>query len=485
MNRPLIPFFLFPLLMLPFLMLHAQEVEISSFEKINSNIPYLKILGKNNMGTLIHRYGKKTDLIISYDDELDVQWKKSINFRQKGVSIARVEIVPDGLLIFYRKKEGNDLRLYAQKAVGDLQFKGSPIFLGDLKGTRGERVKVILSKDKRKVATYIVYPQKDGTTIINTNLMDRDLKILSQNETVLSVRERPAILKKVYVNNEGLFFFVSGERANRKRKDFAANTYWVSILNPGQSTIEEIELHQPGIYLKEVEVGIDNINNNVVLAGLFANRSANIASGMFYTVIDLESMEYLQKRFEEFNSELVTKLTGKSKNKTGGLSSFKVDQLILRQDGGAIMVTESEFTTTETRGAPSFYPSMFYSTITYTYYHYNDLLVFSIHPDGTTHWHKIIRKKQFSEGDDGFYSSYNLSFDRNEMQFIFNEEVSANTAIIKHSINGIGEMEKEIILGDIRDEILLVPRLGKQIGSKELILPSIFRNKLRLVKLTF
>ena len=87
---------------------------------------------------------------------------------------------------------------------------------------------------------------------------------------------------------------------------------------------------------------------------------------------------------------------------------------------------------TKTTTVPNLYG--YYSTSSSTYYYYNDVLLLCIAPDLSLDWKQIVKKSQVSEKDKGYYSSYTLMNDQDELHFVFNERVSANTNIIDFRI---------------------------------------------------
>ncbi len=464
----------------------AEKVELSTFEKISSTMPYMRILGKNQMGTLIHRYGKKTDLIVAYDDELNVKWKKTISIKQQDADVVRCILLPDALWIFYKVRHKNHSMLYVRKATGDLEFGSSALLVDTLHDGRGEKVNIVKSKDKKNILAYSTYTGRSQQLVANLNLFDEAMNLQYKKQVTIAPKTFPLYLKKILISNHDKLFFIAMEREKGKKKNQKNDKTYLFTYDPENNSLNELDLSDENKRFIDITIAIDNINQQIILAGFYSTMTKDIANGMFYFIAHFDSMDHFKRHYQQFDASIIERLTGKEKEKRfTGLSTFKIRDIVLRHDGGAVLVAESEFVTTETRAAPGFYPSMFYSTVTYSYYHYNDIMVFSIHPDGTIHWDKILRKRQFSEGDDGFYSSFLLSFNRDKMHFIFNEEIGFNANVLDYSLSGLGEQEKAYLLTGVKEDLMLIPRLGKQISGNQLIIPSIYRNKLRLVKLTF
>jgi hypothetical protein len=112
-------------------------------------------------------------------------------------------------------------------------------------------------------------------------------------------------------------------------------------------------------------------------------------------------------------------------------------------------------------------------------------MVLCIAPEGTQDWAKVLRKKQVSEDDDGFFSSYALHIRGGELFIIYNEDIYQKANVATYRIDPKGETKRSVAFNSGDEDVLVVPRLGKQVSSNEIIMPSFRKNTLRLVKLTY
>ncbi|MCH8331228.1 MAG: hypothetical protein IH946_07585 [Bacteroidetes bacterium] len=465
---------------------NAQEVVISDFEKLSGNLPFMKILGKNKMGTLVYRFGHGSDLIFAYDDELNLIWKKSISFKQKGAMVLKNILMPQTLVVLYSLKNKKEAALLVQEVEGNFEFNSAPVFVDSLYDIKPNDIKVELSKDKRRILIYYIVEEKSGKRTVKAVMMDHDLTVLTRATIDLPKKDVPTQVSEINISNDGNIVIVVSDDIKGSRKQFRENTKWIYLYDTESSMIDEIIVKRHETYLTDMSIEFDNINKTLIITGFFTTPEENTFAGLFFKVLDLVSKEYLHDEFQKINPDDLEDLSaGFNRNKQLMLATFKVKDIIVRNDGGAIVVAESFYTTSETRSVPGYYPSMFYSTVTYTYYYFNDIIVFSIHPHGQIHWSKVIKKNQVSEGDGGFYSSYYLSFNRSNMHIIFNEDPVNRSNVMDYALNGLGKVDKKLLINTSTKDLMLIPKLGKQTASNEIIIPSIFRGKLRLVKFRF
>ena len=101
-----------------------------------------------------------------------------------------------------------------------------------------------------------------------------------------------------------------------------------------------------------------------------------------------------------------------------------MDQLILRNDGGALLIAEQYFVQEEydrNQFYDPYYSNYYnrnYNDIDYVY-NYNDIIVVNIRPDGEIEWTARIPKRQVTTNDGGYYSSYAMSIVRSKIYFVF------------------------------------------------------------------
>lgn len=222
------------------------------------------------------------------------------------------------------------------------------------------------------------------------------------------------------------------------------------------------------------------------MAGLYSDRSRKSSAGFMLYVYDVDSQQTLLHRYHPYPPQLIYKLTGKDTSKAGTeLFSFDASDMVVTYDGGLVLVAESSFNDAESYEVPSFAPSVTPSFRTVRINYYNDIIVFSIRPDGSINWHKILRKKQVSEDDEGFFSSYHMSTTNDALRFVYNEEIYFKTNINEYILDNTGGLERENILNAGDYDVMLVPRLAKQISGDEVIIPSFRRNFFNLVKIKF
>ena len=118
-------------------------------------------------------------------------------------------------------------------------------------------------------------------------------------------------------------------------------------------------------------------------------------------------------------------------------------------------------------------------------FQFNDIITFSLNPSGEMEWHSVLRKKQSSEDDNGVYSSYLMLNEKDKLHFLYLDDALTSASLNEYSLTSTGKQDKKLLTYQEEQDIMLMPKLGKQTAPDEVVIPSYKSGSLRLVKVTF
>jgi hypothetical protein len=121
-------------------------------------------------------------------------------------------------------------------------------------------------------------------------------------------------------------------------------------------------------------------------------------------------------------------------------------------------------------------------------FYYDNILLSSLHNDGSLHWNTVLYKNQKSENDDGRYSSYFLMKNPRGIRLIFNDEINWTSAVYEYEILPDGSQQRKRIFPDtaIEDKDILPEfRKAVQISGNKLIFAQQKNNKLHFGAITY
>lgn len=451
----------------------AQIIESSISQKISNKTPYFKVLGKNEKGTYIYKYGRNEHEVELYNDKMQLQWVK--HFSSDITNVEKIIYYPERIVVFYSIEDRN-IKITKYKVYSmsmDEIIEGSEgIVLDTLDYTAIDnypKMNIISSVDKNYILMYYYITKQDGQVYLKTKLIGKKLTEVDENLMKLPSGLETGMLEKTLVSNNGDIYFIFFEKKYSKN-----NSIKIVSVNKESKLNDEYNLMiKPEHLFVENIYQIDEMNHQIVCAGTYSKNNVKDIIGIFAAKIDLD-----RKNSKPIQYFLFNELALNDKNINSG--KLKPEHLNLRYDGGIVIALEYINIDTRTITVPNLYG--YYSTNTSTYYYYNDIVIISINPDGIVEWKTILPKEQVSESDNGYYSSFMVLNTQKNINIIFNERISTSSDVIICTVDvETGEWRKKII--DMsRAEIFIVPQYGVQTTPEESIIPSINRNYLKLLR---
>lgn len=302
------------------------------------------------------------------------------------------------------------------------------------------------------------------------------------------------------------------KQEKRERKREGKPTYDMVLLAygpdggmPQVTTIPAGARFLQDMTMKRLESG------DILCAGFWGSKGAWSVRGAYFMRLDGESKEIVHQSFNEFDTDFMTQYmtekqvesATKKADKNGGeleLLEFDLDEIVLRDDGGAVLVGEQYHFTSVTR--TSSLPNGGTQTTTTNYYVYNDIIVINISPEGEIEWAAKIPKRQRTKNDAGQYSSYAMTVKDDKIYFVFNDsgnnlmlrsgdkvsqfELNGKDALITlATVDADGRVHREALLALDKRDAILVPKVCFQMEDDRMFIYARRKNEYRYGMLTF
>ncbi len=451
--------------------LEAQQVYFSVPQKLPNSVSRYKLVGPGADGLLVYKWGDKMHLLESFDENtLKLKWAREIDMPRKSRIL---EIIPDreNMIFIYTVREKNVTDIYAQKFRYDLKPYDEAILIHSHKrkfGTGVQEFKVQLSQNKEFAAIYM-YDDFEGITnridywLINRNL----IKLLDGVELLDDL----TMFKQFMVSNVGDIFLLFG----KSKTNLFGRTGQFQSLNLIQHERKSNDKHTESVISHEdhsmisTRAEVDNKNNRIVVAGYFSSRASELVYGYYYAASDLGTKGFETQIYDTFDPDFMKKVYERNRSKDH-IGTADLRKLVLRQDGGVILVGELYFAETNVLDNGRY--DGFYNMRDYSkQFSYDDIITIALYPEGDLHWHSVLKKKQYSENDQGYYSSFSLVKGRKNLHFLFNEEISFSPNIKDIILNSLGEYRVKSVINSKDYQLSFAPRYGKQISPDKLLVP--------------
>ncbi len=468
----------------------AQRIKTSLPLDFNVRNESVQILGQHQNTIFVHLFDRSDHQIAAFRDNLGLKWDKQMPFDTRDFSLEELLFEEGKFIAFYLERVRGGRLIKGQLYDSNLDSIAPKVKLDSIEGKFARTVpepQFQLSQDRQQVVVYYIEEQFNDNDILHYTRLNRELDILEQGIAAIPTQESRHTFHELLVSNTGEVYIITAEYKDSGRDH--ASRY--RILRSENNFISDSTLFvSPGQdrFLNNTVFKIDNANDHLVVTGFYADdfRQPAHAEGLFFLVIDLNSLEALSTSFQAFPTEFIAKIKGvRNPKRADKLYTFLIDEVILRQDGGALVVAESYYRTYRAN-APMYdiygMPMRSGTTITY---HFDEIIVLSIHPDGEMHWKNILIKSQSSTGDYGRYGSYALMNTGKYLIFLFNDDLNTRSNVVQYTIDGSGKMDRDVLLNSRKYNVYLLPQFGKQISARSAVMPSIRKNKLRLLKVEY
>ncbi|MBL7777565.1 MAG: hypothetical protein JNK66_04620 [Chitinophagales bacterium] len=477
----LLPFLLF----LQFFTATAQIVDISNPGKLPNKASKFKIIGRNNDGIVVRLFGAE-DVIEIYGDDLRLVSSKTIQFKNQDGLLQHIMLNKTGAVFFYLQQDKKYSILYAQPVNAKLVEVGKPIAIDtilDRKDLVSQNLRFKQSIDQNNLLIY--YPFFAGSEVQTMRLLtlDNALNRLSHHTIPFSKTEKEMEDSKTLIDNNGNGYLM----VKSKDKEGAAEKFEVYTTSANGSFSTYSFTSSKKIF-GEHTFEFDNRNGNLVLCALFddSNKKGDeAANGFLYMAIDPANGTVVKNSETYFPKTFINELTGREPKDGGKLFTFNIRKAVLRNDGGVMILAESFIRDLRETAVPiGFQPGM-NSMVRSTVYQFNDVIGFSINNKGELEWYNIMRKKQVSEDDNGYYSSFLTINEKEQLRLLYLDEISYDGTCNQYILKSTGTSERLVMFNQGEKDIMLLPKLGKQISPRETVIPSYRGGTFRLVKITF
>lgn len=470
---------------------NAQSIFISEAQKISTELIGYDVLGKTKNGdVLIYKKYRFEDQIDVFDKEMVLRKHKDITI--KNMDYETVEVVKAGndVFHFYTHKDNKMNYLYVQKFNDDVEKKGDPVLLDSTSLKISENFTEFKIEATSVNQWFMIYKYElSGGRLDNLfiHIMNGALAITQENTIHLpDLKFNPiAIEQMITESGKAVFLFQNDDFECKKEK---AETQYVFVLPQGGNQFITSLIQSTEYCFVEMNFAIDNASQNMICMSFLKEDNKDYMIGYNFTVTDLGTGGMITNYNYIFPQETLDEIAGLAKEKSiKNLPVYQIGHIIPRVDGGALMVAEYYDKTVENYEYTNYDPYYGYRTSTrqVEFYEYDDIILFSIKNDGTPSWHNVIRKKQISREDRGVYSSYAIVKAKQELIFIFNEDVEQNSNVLQYEAEADGTLDRKSLFNANQQELQPRPASAEQISYNEVIIPSIYKKTLAFVKLAF
>lgn len=460
----------------------AQEVSISPDLPVRGYFSY-DLLGKVDDRIIVYRdrgFNKEIDV---YNKELEHVLFTEIMFEKKKIDVFNVLALDSMFQVLYGYFDQDSMNFMMKRYNKGVAMIDSSTIARIHKKDIRKRVTSVVSEDKSKVLLYTMDP------------LDRFIFLLYDNE-----KKQVAWNQTVFVNNADLRNDIMDLRVTNKGKVLMvlkdnerfsdSDVMRLLVFNTGGDGYRDFEMDFSSFYRKSYFLDIDNKNERVIICGTFTDKKGKETKGLYFInnkLTELTGAETVY--FIDFDESLQNELLHGKKKKSKVFDDLKIKEVINREDGGFVMVSEisREFSRRNSYNN-SYATSRSYNGYNrrgWIDYYYDDILMVNINGQNQQEWSEVLYKKQFSQDDDAVYSSFFILKTPSRLRIIFNDEIKKSNTVSEYIMNPAGQIARNSLLSTEYQNMKLRFQDALQLSSNSILVPSEKNYNLNLVRITY
>ena len=399
---------------------HTAEIlgsDKNGYYTLRSDLTTFKAITNGTENIALERYNTKNELLFSKPLPLQpVGAKKPNKFEQ----ILLIQGQPYLFSSKLNEAKGR-FSVFATKLNANGDPDGKPVEVAESEPkSKKERAffKIAASPDNSKIL--ILEQQKtpsNNSTKYQINVLDSNLKKVYSKTITRTLPAENTALNGFEIDNMGhayVYFTSYRTSPNAEIKD-PVNRFLVYL--PEEDKINEFDVAIPGKTVTDITYAFDK-DQKLVVAGLYANNHPLDRSGSFFMRINPAERQIQNLNTNAFAADLLNEFKGRSRKKDEkeGIAHMKLNKLMLREDGSAVLAAEQAYW-----HQVHFYDGAGRSRGSVYHYESNDILVMNITKEGKTDWITRIPKLQHTLDDDGDYNGFSIGSDQNKVFVVYND----------------------------------------------------------------
>jgi hypothetical protein len=399
------------------------------------------------------------------------------------------------------------------------------------------------SKDKYREGTFDLIHSQDTSKILIYNqllykkneperfafrIFDKQFNELWSRNVVLPYGDNQFQVEEYQVDKAGnvyLLGVIYDDKSRFRRQGKPTYRYSILAYTKDGEDAEEYKIDIEDKFITDLTFKVAD-NGNLVCTGFYSEKGTYSVKGTYFFRLDAKTKQIYNKNLKQFDFEFLTEYMSPAKKEKAKraeregnerrapeLFNYSLDNLILRSDGGALLIAEQYYVYERYDYNRPFYGGGFYgyrysrfydpyyrnNSTRDIYYNYNDIIIVNIQPDGEIEWTARIPKQQETINDGGYYSSYSHAVVRDKIYFIFNDNArnfdgksnriynydGRNSVVAMATLSRDGSIETEPLFSNRDADVIARPVICRQIGKREMMIYGELGRNFRFGKLTF
>jgi len=493
----------------------AQRIVYSEIEKEDNRQMNFEILGKIGGNISIYKNNRSQNQIAVYDNSMALITKTNLSFLPEKLISTDFVVYADNFWMFYQFQKKNVVYYNAVKINGDGKLLMDPIELDTThlpSFTDNKIYSLVNSEDKQQIIVFKINRKMEKRYVFTLLRCNPELKVVEKNVLPIDVSDREAEFTDFVVNNDGDFIF--GKFARTLGKDYV-NKLEIVAKKAVSDSFSRLPIPLTDKTLDEVKLKPDNVNKTIIINSFFYKQRRGNIDGIFNLVLDKSTWKAKATNSFIFGDTLRMDVKPDNASIKSAFNDFFIKQVVPKRGGGFVVMAEMFYTSSRNAGwnrSDYLFGYGYMNPFNYGYYSpYNSIgynrwgdpynrwgtintsstryfsenvVILSFDTDAKLEWSNVIHKSQFDDNSEMFLS-YQLFNTGSEIKFLYNELNKRELLLSASTLNALGKVKKDQTLKNLDRNFEFMPRYGKQIGARQIVLPCLNKNYVSFAKLDF
>lgn len=405
--------------------------------------------------------------IRKYDQDLRPSWSKEVMEQNGRKNLDFLSVIGENILVFVSEffpKEGV-IKTYYYRYDLEGNLLGDQEILSVYPNQKEQKVDLqyVLSSNKRKLLCYKNLENRRESEKVLYYIFDEKGAYTRSGEIALTFPDNQFTVKSLQVSNEGNVFLLGQLFLTNRINSPHSFKYLMYRYDTRTELKTEVEIDLGDRYITDLAFKLDR-DENIFLAGFYSYSNTDRMIGTVMQKISPEGVKLIDTT-EPFSKDfLANYLSPGQINRGRELRNFYLNKIVLRSDGGVLLMAEKFYITYQTYRDAAGY------IVDREIYHYEDVILTSVSAEGKIEWQKIVEKNQMSQ-DPSTLSYFNAMSQQGAHIFYEYRPQRLGYNIYYNTIDINGNVSPRVpLLKDYRSSYAYYPRFCQQVNSRESIM---------------
>lgn len=494
-----------------FLSTQGQKISYSEPEREDNKRTNFDVLGKIGSNYLVYKNNRNEHAMSVYASDMKLISRNDLNPENERWINVDFITYPDHAWMIYQYQQKSIIYCMGVKLDSAGKPMAKPLELDTTRigwAASNKIYNTIFSDDKKQIMIFKINSRNQKNFLFTTLLFDETLHLKTKQHLFLPMQEKNDYFTDFMLDNQGGLVF--GKFVRRGGAEFITNLNLV-MKSPDSSQFMVYDLKTGDRVLDDVKIKVDNFNHRYLFSALYYKQKKGNIEGLYTLTWDRSTSTVFREKIVSFNDDLRSQAKGQDANLRIAFNEYFIKNIVLRKDGAYLITAESMYTSS--RGGNPFnrwdymnsnnpwsspYNAYYYSPYYYNTfgvpwnryggqavrYHSENIVLFAFDKLDSLVWTNVINKSQFDDQGDGLIS-HQVMNTGGEIHFLFNLYERRTLLLNDQSINVEGKITRYPTFRNLDRNIEFMPRFGKQVGLRSMILPCQFKNYLIFAKIDF